>query len=502
MKTIVKILPLALIIMSSTTGVFAQTSSVEITQKLYSTINQYTTSGVDSSGKPRFLILLTPGILLDPAADLDPGKTDLHLFSTILDRAPSGSWIYMPKNMTAYDEYARVIKYHQPPQFQLTSDQKKQLKAAQKILYADVGSGTPSDEYKQFKAKRTALIYASNAVDMFQSANPKTPVPPDLASALQDAYDDYNLFGKANEVLTAEATVQQLQSLNPNEWWGELQNKMQSNQKLFNGTPFGPLSFFPDYSVWFDKTKSWTGVSLTESKIEQSNTSSHTSVGGGFSGSWGLWSVGGSWGQETTRTSSQFTGTNVAVNLEMTQVGVQRDWMDDLVFHSNAWQWGSGVPDCSLISDGGDANQGVTPKGQMPFLITGLLLARNVSLTGTWSSDLKTTYDSMTRGGGSIGWGPFSFGGGYLSTEHTDYNNAQISGSTITFADPQLIGFFVEILPLSPNPSPTLKFGSAPCTNQPLQPQFALQGAAATNPQPWFVERGKKLLDSLKGTSR
>jgi hypothetical protein len=479
------------------------TTSADLANKLYSRIAQFTSSGAGTqSGGQRFLILATPGILLDPSLDLTPTSTDYHLLSTILDRAPDASWVYKPKNMTSFDLYSDVLKYHQTPTFQLSDQQKKDLKAAQKILYSNVNSGTPSDEYKQFQAKRTALIYASNAVDMYQTANPKKVVPPDLLAALQNAYDDYNLFGKASEVLTAEATIQQLQGLNPNEWWGELQAKMQANQKLFNATPFGPLAFYPDYPVWFDKTKSWTGTTLTEGQLEQSNSSSHTSVGGGLSASWGLWSVGGSYGQETTRTSSQFTGTNIVVQLEMTQIGLQRSWMDDLVFHSNTWQWGSGAPDCSLISDGGNADQGVTPQGQMPFLITGLLLARNVSLSGSWSADLKTTYDSMTHGGASVGWGPFSFGGSYVSSTHNDYHSAQVSGSTITFAEPQIIGFFVEVLPVSPKPSPTLVFQGAACTSRHIGAMVAGVDAGIT-PQNLvlnnsFLEMSKMVLDKAK----
>jgi hypothetical protein len=317
------------------------TTSIDLANKLYSRIAQFTSSGASTqSGGSRFLVLATPGILVDPSLDLTPTSTDYHLFSTVVDRVPDGSWVYKPKARTSFDLYADVLKYHLTPNFQLTEQQKKDLKAAQKILYSNVNTGTPSEEYKQFQTKRTALIVASNAVDMYQAANPRKTVPADLTAALQNAYDDYTLFGKASEVLSAVATIQQLQGLNPNEWWGELQAKMQSNQKLFNGTPFGPLSFYPDYSVWFDKNKSWTGTTLTESQMEQSNSSSHTSVGGGLSARWGLWSIGGSYGHEETRTSSQFTGTDIVLHMELTQAAVQRDWMDDLVFHSNTWQWG------------------------------------------------------------------------------------------------------------------------------------------------------------------
>src|SRR5580704_7674868 len=74
------------------------TTSADLANKLYGRIAQFTSSGTGAqSGGQRFLILATPGILLDPSLDLTPTSTDYHLLSTILDRAPDASWVYRPK---------------------------------------------------------------------------------------------------------------------------------------------------------------------------------------------------------------------------------------------------------------------------------------------------------------------------------------------------------------------------------------------------------------------
>jgi hypothetical protein len=102
----------------------------------------------------------------------------------------------------------------------------------------------------------------------------------------------------------------------------------------------------------------------------------------------------------------------------------------------------------------------------------------------------------------SVGWGPFSLGGQSVSSEHTDYHQAQITGSTITFADPQIIGFFVEVLPLSPNPSPTLQFPSGSCTPAPshigamaLNTNALATGVANLNLNTTFVDVSKRVLE-------
>jgi hypothetical protein len=135
--------------------------------------------------------------------------------------------------------------------------------------------------------------------------------------------------------------------------------------------------------------------------------------------------------------------------------------MNDYVFQSHAWRWLNSAPLGSAnqnISDGADAAHGQMPKGLMPFVPTALLLARNVTLTGGWSSDLRTTFNSQTSAGGSIGWGPFSFGGRTNSSESSSYTKANVVGNTITFGAPQIIGYFVQVLPPSPSPDPDLNW--------------------------------------------
>jgi hypothetical protein len=175
----------------------------------------------------------------------------------------------------------------------------------------------------------------------------------------------------------------------------------------------------------------------------------------------GLWSVGGDYSSEQNRTYFKLDVSGYTIDMELARVSIDRPWMDSAALKSRAWKWLDSSPYFGqVISDGGDAASGVTPKGVMPFMPTGVLLARNVTLAGTWSADLKTTYDSHTTAGGSVGWGPFSFGGRTDLRESTSYVKANAAGNTISFSSPQILGFFVEVLPKSPDPDPRYKFPS------------------------------------------
>ncbi len=134
----------------------------------------------------------------------------------------------------------------------------------------------------------------------------------------------------------------------------------------------------------------------------------------------------------------------MSVSMELMRVVLTRPWMDDGVFRSRAWKWlKASLYDGKLISDGKDAAQGATPSGIMPFLQTGLLLARRTSLSGQWSHDLTQTFDQQTSGGASIGWGPISFGGRYNSSDSHSYHKATAAGNAVSWDAPQIIGFFV-----------------------------------------------------------
>jgi len=202
--------------------------------------------------------------------------------------------------------------------------------------------------------------------------------------------------------------------------------------------------FYPRYDSWLDGKRSWSNITITQKDLEQTVESHHTETGGGFSASWGLWSVGGEC-NNTTDTHNEKS------NLQDLQINIRRDHgrhcppVDGFArfLKIPTWRWLYGSPVYkTLISDGADATSGTTPTGLMPFLPTSILLARNVTLGASAESKLLDTFHSLTQCGASVGWGPFRLAGRRNQEDSKSYLKANDAGTGIQFAAPQIIGMF------------------------------------------------------------
>jgi hypothetical protein len=430
----------------------ADDPNVTIMKKLFTKIE--TVVGVGSNDPitgGSYLVLLNPGILVDPTLDLTKPQDQARL-ARMLDRVLTPTWIAHWKNERVVDVYQRILTYKEAPTIQPSAEQHTLLVAARALVFADPQKRVYTQEFKTFQDKRTALAKAVSDIETYRRANPDTDPPATLVDALQRADEDYRLIGNRNEMIAAKATIDTYEHLDPNVWWGELNDQFLTNTRTTGGQRFGVYDSYPSYKNWYSTTDDWTKLVTDQKALERTTSSSHASTSGGLSAGWGLWSVGGDYSHEENRTYFKLDVSQYTLSADLTTVILDRPWMTSAVFYSDAWRWLASAPDRNkLISDGTPVP--TNPDVIMPYLPTGVLLARNVSLKGAWSADLKTTFDQKTSAGGSIGWGPFSFGGRTNTSDSNTYRKAVANGNELSFVSPQIIGFFVEVLPKSPNPN-------------------------------------------------
>ena len=432
----------------------ADDPNVEMMKKLFTKIAN--SVGVGSANDPivgrSYLVLANPGVLIDPTLDVNkPG--DYYRLSRTLDRVLAPTWIYRPTSERTLDVYQTILDYHEAPIIKPNAEQQKLLDDARRRIFSDVKARTYSQQYEKFRSTRRTLATATKAVEDYVRANPNEGVPATLLNDLQDATADYNLLGSKNEMIGAEAVIDTYEHLDPNVWWGGLRTQFLNQTRTFNNTRFATYDFYPTYPQWHDRSREWTKITLSQKDLEQTANSSHTSVSGGFGVDFGLFSVGADYANEQNRTYFKLDVSEYTVSMELTTVLLDRPWMNAAVFQSNAWRWLSSTPYSGrLVSDGTHPGAGQPSAGVMPYLPTALLLARNVSVTGKFNGDLKTTFDSRTSGGASLGWGMFSFGGRTNSSDANSYIKGNATGTTLSFAAPQILGFFVDVLPKNPNP--------------------------------------------------
>jgi hypothetical protein len=431
----------------------ADDPNVDIMKKLFTKIaNAVGVGSNDPLVGSSYLVLANPGILIDPKLDMNQ-PADYYRLSRTLDRVLTPTWIYRPTSERTVDVYSTILEYHEAPVIKPNQAQQKLLDDAKKKVYADVAKRTYSQQFNDFRTKRRALATATKAVEDYQRSNPNMSVPASLLNDLQEATEDYNLVGNKNEMIAAQAVIDTYEHLDPNVWWGNLSTQFLFQTRTFNNVRFGTYDFYPTYSQWYATDREWTKLSLSQKDLEQTSNSSQTSVSGGFGVDFGLFSVGADYTNEQNRTYFKLDVSEYTVSMELTTVLIDRPWMNATVFRTDAWRWLASTPYAGrLVSDGANPSAGQAPSGIMPFLPTALLLARNVSISGKWSADLSTTFSQRTSGGASIGWGPFSFGGRTNSADSNSYIKANTAGNTLSWNAPQILGFFVDVLPKSPNP--------------------------------------------------
>jgi hypothetical protein len=127
------------------------------------------------------------------------------------------------------------------------------------------------------------------------------------------------------------------------------------------------------------------------------------------------------------------------------RVEIIRHWLDQELFRSRTWKLAKSSP-IKLISAGQPA---LADPGVMPYLPVGLLLAKDLEISGAWS---RQDLDKFASGSGTIG--PFSLGGPKAKATVLEHNG-QLS---IKAEGIQVIGFLCDVLPKVPDPDPKLNF--------------------------------------------
>ncbi|HEV7774769.1 MAG TPA: hypothetical protein VGO48_15920 [Conexibacter sp.] len=431
----------------------ADEGNVTLFKQLYSKLAEALSVGTPNAAPGQnYISLCNPGILLDPRLDLARNVNDQATWSGILDNVPEPNWVYTATNTSIASIYEQILEGKELPSIELTRTQQAQLRAAQEVVMNDRFEPTPRyNAYVRYEAEyQTALTaYATAQVD---SANTGRPIPPATLNALNRARANWNTFGFRGQIETARATIANLEALNPNPWWEALRNRFMNAAA---GRTFEPSTTYPEYG-WFIGEAGWTEFTFTQEDVTRQETSSAVGGGGGVSAGWGLWRVSGSaeYSKETRTSSSDTTG--ISISMDLMRATIQRPWIDPLVFRAHTWRWGQGaVLHGDQISNGAFV-PGEERAGLMPLLPTGVIVARNLVIEGQFSHEDQTIVQEALRTEMSVGWGPFSISGHYNQSRGSAVSHGNVEATGMSNPDPQILGFFCDVLPLCPSPDPSL----------------------------------------------
>jgi hypothetical protein len=439
----------------------AEDTNEVLFKKLYSKLAAALSVGTPQAVPGQnYLALCNPGILLDPELKAESEGVAERTWSALLDNIPEPNWVYTPTNTQISSVFKGVLEGKELANVGLTAEQKTKLEAARAIVMTEE---QPSKKFKAYQAYRKKYQEAQTAYQsaVATAANSGKEPPAELLENLNEARSEWSTFGFREEVEAANATIANLQQLDPNTWWKRLENAYANATVTAGKSEFELSNTYPDYASLVGE-KGWTGFTFNEEEAVKQTSASAVEAGGGVEGGWGLWRVSAEAGYGKKSKSSSSDATALSISLELMRATIMRPWLDPLVFRAHSWRfskssnlYGKLISKGSFVPGGSGEEEGL-----LPMLPTGIVVARNVKIEGKFSHEDQSTVEKELKGGGSVGWGPFAIQGHYSQSESSSISHGSMTATSVANADPQIIGFFCDVLPLSPSPDQTLPWPS------------------------------------------
>ncbi len=437
-------------------------SNITLMKQLYSKFADTLAIGSSSAvANQNYLSLCSPGIFLDPNLNPEKDENAQYVWSNLLDAVPAPNWIYASTGESLETIYRQILESRELPDVELTKQQLELLAKARAVVMTD--EEEESKKYRRFLKYESEYLDALTALQLAQTNCANSgggQVPPATTSAYNRALSAWSTFGFKGEVEGAMATIASLQQRNVDTWWSQLEAAYGSAKRTGSRGGFEVTSTYPEYPSLVG-SEGWTHFTFSETDLTNQTTSSTVEAGGGGGAGWGLWHASASANYKKDEGESSSTTSGISISMEIMRASIMRSWLDPLVFRAHSWRFGTGMPLYGQQISTGSFIPGEKSEGLMPMLPTGILVARNVQISAQFSQKEEKTVETALETKGSIGWGPFAINGHYNQSSSSDFSAGQISSGTIANADPQIIGFLCDVLPLCPSPDPTLPWASA-----------------------------------------
>ncbi|WP_350280040.1 LysM peptidoglycan-binding domain-containing protein [Kribbella sp. HUAS MG21] len=284
-------------------------------------------------------------------------------FSLLVNEIPDGP-LWQPDGDRLWKVYADVLgaKVDDVPR---TAEQEAAYRSASALLYVDNGGRLePSPTMVAYQQYRDAFLaagqeYNNRRGEAELSADPAVKAKwaadePVLAAAVTDASTAWSVQGKRAEVEKAQRTIADLGSSSPILMWEkyrQLYDPTGSGDPTLttpDGLSYLPTSILPSNVTDVD----WARITVTAAELAQLVAQAPAELRSRLAG-------GGDSGTEV-------------LTFEYSFVSVSRPWFAPEVFASHAWRFADGS---RVLSDGGNP-----PKGECTAYVSGLVLARNVTV--------------------------------------------------------------------------------------------------------------------------
>ena len=382
-----------------------------------------------SAGAREFLVLANPGIGLDPSGL----KTPSYEISLLLDQVPMVSRAYHPSGNQYSVIYKRILDVARVTRYQASASREAALKA-RRMLFDRSRPGRPTPEYAAYQRYRAEYDAAQDARSLALEAfrNSGKPVPPGLDQAVETARKRWESLGYKAPIQRALDACQRAYDSNALVMFGNLNREFQNAQLHgISARPWLPVTTYPPVEQWMTGS-GWHSMSFRQEDLQRALPAGAAAPPPDRAG--------------PDRKPQASWSRSMVLTVEVKRVGVTRPWMDGALFGARSWT----LPDSAgftRVSTGHPADRN---PGPMPVLVTGLLLARKLALTG-----YAPEASAPARVPGRLG--PFNLSGTRSGLPGLRRRQARTpDGIAITVPDPHIVAVFCQAGPMSPNPDPRL----------------------------------------------
>lgn len=425
---------------------------LEAFSKILGMLEEVIFNGTTGDPSREFYTAPHPGIFVNPKLTETANSKDMLLASEMVDACFAATLRYEPLITTVSQTYSDILEQAALPEKNLTPTQLADLQDTEKRLDASV------DVYLKYKDR-----YDKIKGDIFRAQSAAEPA--DVIYALEQkrlaALEEWKRYGKKQQYESDDAKVNYLRSVSPKLHFQKLKQRFDAFSQTTGVSDFQPIYLDPPISDWNSPYAGWASFSKTFKYSELHTLSKNASWSGSAGADFGVWRVGGAADGSSTEKYENSEDTDIELKFEYMRVAVRRPWLISDIFMYRFWTYNTAFG-FRAVSEGFDpgAMPPLGPKGLMPVLPTNFVVARNVSISASFSAAEKSFVSSTLSGSVSGGWGPFSARGSYSTTTTKEDVIGSFDGTTLRIANPQIIGLMGILLPRSPNPDRRLPWGA------------------------------------------
>ena len=205
---------------------------------------------------------------------------------------------------------------------------------------------------------------------------------------------------------------------------------------------------------WYALDDCFTEISISAKERHENEKNKGTEGSAGLDSGWFFSSpitVGVEGKYKSGEKTKLIEVSNISYSFKVASVAIKRLWLDPTIFSLKNWRMKGGIERGQISSGKNPLQDDVTGK-LLPYYATALIIAKNIKITGEWSSEKTRELRTSMEGSSSVGIGPFKISGPKFSrsSEEKDFRSTVEDGS-VKIQGAQIIGVMNTIVNHSPS---------------------------------------------------